>query len=85
MVTPCPFLRLRRVDRGREDAGKAVQKNARDRSNSHRSGEEGKGRVESAPPPASSKALSLVDPRAWSPLLLSVPDSLMEKSVALMI
>ena len=48
-----------------------MQKNARDRSNSHRSGEEGEGRGGAGSSPASSKALSLVDPRAWSPLLLS--------------
>lgn len=64
MVTPCPSLRLRRVDRGREDAGKVVQ-NTRDRSNSRRSGKKGKGQGrELAPPPASSKALSLIDTRS---------------------
>ena len=42
-----------------------MQKNTRDRSNSHRSGKEQKGQGrEFAPPPASSKALSLVDTRS---------------------
>lgn len=44
-ATPRPFLRLRGVGGGREDAGKAL-KNTRDRSSSHRSCREGKDGIE---------------------------------------
>lgn len=43
-ATHRPFLRLRGVDGGRENGGRAVQRSTGDRNSSHRSGREGKDR-----------------------------------------
>lgn len=62
-----PFLRLRGVDGGRENGGRAVQRTTGGRNSSHRSGREGKDARgwRLVPPLVSCSALSLVDTRSW--------------------